>query len=207
MTRSVADALALAKTDPAPSALGVKDLDGDRWGSECLAFVRSLYGVAAKYPDAITAWRNATHKHRTTGDIPLGAPIWWGPTAHTSKYGHVAVYAGNGKCYSTDYGGRGHINLVSIASITNKRGGGYLGWSEDINGVRVIPAVPPKPKPTPNITAFRTADTRAQRRAAALRVIEGSGSVEAKAAARGWLDAIAQAEKCADELARLEVKP
>lgn len=202
MTRSPAEAIALAKTNPAPSVLGVKDLDGDRWGSECLAFVRSLYGVAAKYADAITAWRNAEHRH-TSSTIPLGAPIWWGPTAKTSRYGHVAVYAGDGRCYSTDYGGKGHINLVTVDSITTKRGGGFLGWSEDINGVRVLPKAP---KPTPNITAFRLAKTRSERRASALRVVNGTGSAAAKAAASDWLKADALMRESAAALIALEVK-
>lgn len=107
------------------------------WQNLCLQFVRSCFGVPARYPSAASAWEHATAKHHTTdaGSIPALVPVWWGGGSH--GYGHVALSTGHGLCFSTDIKQRGHVDHVPIALIHARWGLPLLGWSEDINGVTV----------------------------------------------------------------------
>jgi len=116
------------------------------YGGLCLQFVRTCYGIGAKYPSAISAWNNAKVKHRTssTSGIPLGAPIYFSG----SKYGHIAVYAGNGYMRTTN-SATNRIHTMTVASWV-RMGYKFLGWSEDLNGVRVIPQGGSKPSPKPS---------------------------------------------------------
>lgn len=110
----------------------------------CLKTVRSAYGVAPLYPDAETAWEEAEAKHRTSDPhkIPRGAPVFW----TNGRFGHVAVSAGGGMCWTTDYRRTGYVNMAPIAALAEWCGGRLVGWSEDVNGVTVY--TPPPPPPT-----------------------------------------------------------
>lgn len=103
------------------------------YGGLCLQFVRTCFGVGAKYPSAIAAWNGAQYKHQTssTSGIPVGAPIFFAG----SKYGHVAVYAGNGNMRTTN-SATNRIHTMTVASWV-RAGYHLLGWTEDINGVRI----------------------------------------------------------------------
>lgn len=111
------------------------------WFTYCLIFARSAFGVAAQYPDAATAWSQAAFKHGTAGTPPAAVPVWW--TGGTHGYGHVAVSAGNGYCYSTDILRHGKVDKVPITRINLSWGLTYKGWTEDINSVRVYTLPPP----------------------------------------------------------------
>ena len=123
---------------------------------ECLMRTRKLYDAPAigdfdgdRSADAEDGWKAAKHKHPTTtpGGVPAGVPVWWG--GGSSDHGHVAITAGGGMCWSTDIKREGRYDLVPIAEISRKWGLPLLGWTEDINGVRVYdpPATPPKENP------------------------------------------------------------
>ncbi|WP_248579889.1 hypothetical protein [Nocardioides sp. InS609-2] len=121
--------------------------------NECKQRVRELYGVPSDgSPDATRAWQRTKHRH-PIGDlkaIPPGALVWWtGGTPSGSApdgHGHVAPVAGNGMCWSTDIKRDGRFDLVSIASIAAAWPRLRLaGWSEDIDGVRVLTVEKPKP--------------------------------------------------------------
>lgn len=119
------------------------------WNALCLMFVRRCFNVAAKYPDARTAWANAKKKHKTSdpSSIPSGVPVFFDTT---SKWDHIVLSIGGGKCISTDALRKGKPDIVSIASLA-KSWGPLLGWSEDVNGVTVYkapakPVVPSFPK-------------------------------------------------------------
>lgn len=107
------------------------------YGNMCLQFVRVCYGIGARYPSAISAWNNATTKHTRSGTdlsgMPLGAPIFFAPNG--SPYGHVAVYAGNGMMRTTNSA----TNLIHTAQVSRWVASGYrlLGWTEDLNGVKI----------------------------------------------------------------------
>lgn len=99
---------------------------------ECLVYVREVFGVPAKYPTASAAWQNAI-QHTGTPPSNVAVPIWFS----WETDGHVAVWD-NGTIYSTT--AQGDKTFSSIASLTAFIGEGieYLGWSEDINNVRVV---------------------------------------------------------------------
>lgn len=120
----------------------------------CLVFVRTCYGIAAKYPSAATAWEAAEHKHRqsTAAGIPEGVPVFFSTPA--TKYGHVALHLGGGQ-FRTNYSAKGTV-------VTSKLGAGalagmtMLGWTEDVNGVRVYKAGTPAPAKTHTVKAGDT---------------------------------------------------
>lgn len=100
----------------------------------CLKQVRTCYGVGSLYPDAATAWRHT--KFRGSGPAPRGAILWW--TGGSDGHGHVALATGDGYCWSTDIRRPGWFNKVPISEIHQKWGLTYVGWSYDINNVRVL---------------------------------------------------------------------
>jgi hypothetical protein len=106
----------------------------------CLRYVRTAYGVAAKFPSATDAWRNAQQKHPVTRGIlvPRGAPVLW--TGGSRGFGHIAIATGNGNCWSTDAGGSGVVAKVNIDDLTARFNIDFEGWIEDINGVKVFDA-------------------------------------------------------------------
>lgn len=154
--------------------------------NECKMRTRLLYAVPSDgTPDATAAWHATDHKH-DIGDvdaIPRGALVWWlggTPTrSNPAGHGHVAICAGSGRVWSTDIKRPGRFDLVDIevisASWPRLR---LVGWSEDIDGVRVIAA----PRPL---------DGRLARARALLRVIAREGITPTRRArARRALDAL-----------------
>lgn len=117
------------------------------WERLCLKFVRSCYGIPAKYADAGKAWDNAKHKHPTRDpmSIPRGVPVFF-ETPGTAD--HIVLSLGNGLCLTNDWSAPGKISVARIADIA-ARWGQLLGWTEDLNGVPVYspPATPVPEKP------------------------------------------------------------
>lgn len=102
----------------------------------CLYYVQTWLGAPWSGPDALWAWRNARYK-RTSWPPPAGFPVFWGQDANTSRYGHIALSVGNGRVRSTDYPYRGRVGEASIATISRHFSRPYLGWTEDLGGVRI----------------------------------------------------------------------
>jgi hypothetical protein len=128
------------------------------WVGLCLKFSRMAAGAPGGVYDAHTGWARARYRH-TKGTPPRGAIVWW----HGGKHGHVAVSAGNGYVYSTDVVVHGQVRRCKISLIRQRWGQRYMGWSEDVNGVRIAGLspksvgggggkVPSKPKPRRKIT-------------------------------------------------------
>ncbi|HEX3613673.1 MAG TPA: hypothetical protein VHU88_18435 [Sporichthyaceae bacterium] len=110
------------------------------WAHMCLAFVRTAFKLPSNEGSAIGAWRAARHKHRGDRRPPAGVPVFW--SGGSSGAGHVAVSLGNGWIVSTDQPYTGHISKVRLSTIANDWGLNYLGWTEDLEGVRVYtPAI------------------------------------------------------------------
>lgn len=128
-----------------------QSLDGPayRFGM-CKMAVRQQYSVPSDgSPDAAAAWSRAKLRHPTSDPdvIPRGVPVWW--TGGSSGHGHVAISAGGGMCWSTDIRRTGYFDRVPIAHIREAWGLRLVGWSEDIDGVRVWSApLPPPVEPT-----------------------------------------------------------
>lgn len=120
----------------------------------CLSYVRSAFGVPAKYPSAISAWNHAAHRHSSAP--PRGVPVFFSG----GNYGHVAYSAGAGKVYSTDAPIRGRVGLVDIDWFHRNWNYTLLGWTEDINDVRVWVA-PVKPSFDASVVAAAARSSKA----------------------------------------------
>lgn len=117
---------------------------GTFWGvGYCLRFARTCAGAPGGVSNAYLAWMNAKRKH-ISGTPPKGAMVFWSGGA--KKYGHVAVSAGGGRCWSTDIDRPGKVDLVGIAELgarwPNLK---LIGWTEDINGTTISGLTPPPP--------------------------------------------------------------
>lgn len=111
--------------------------DDRTWKGLCGVFTRSAFQVGPKYPSAASMWEHADQRHPvTTGDdVPRGVPVFW--LGGSEGYGHAAVSAGGGLCWSTDWGGVGQVNLARIDQISTQWRLRLVGWSQDINDVPV----------------------------------------------------------------------
>lgn len=108
------------------------------WFGYCLAAIRLSYGdVPPRGGSAASAWRNAKIQHGPDVAAPVGVPQFW--TGGKKGYGHIALSCGDGTVWTTDTGGRGTITRQRQADVTRWLGRShtYVGWSEDLNGVRV----------------------------------------------------------------------
>ena len=144
---------------------------GPQYGKgQCMQRTRELFGAPAigDYDgdgdaDAEDGWKFAKFKHPFDGNysaVPRGVPFWW--SGGSNDNGHVAPTEGGGRCMSTDIVRTGYYDDVPLALIAQKWGLRPLGWTEDIDGVRVWtpPALPPASKETP--MANRWTRTRAR---------------------------------------------
>lgn len=102
-----------------------------QWHGLCLKFARTMLGIGPRYSSAIAAWNGAAGHHHGDADPAGGVPVFW----RVGRYGHVAISAGGGWCWSTDIKRRGQVDKVPIGYISKHWGAHYLGWSDQLNGV------------------------------------------------------------------------
>ncbi|MFN3004973.1 hypothetical protein [Mycolicibacterium wolinskyi] len=113
----------------------------------CLSYSRRAFGAPAVEPTAWDAWTKAKYRHEDRA-FPEGVahPVWFywknklpGDTV-AQEYGHVAVRKADGKIWSSPLSGVGRAWFNSVDDLVRAFGGGmrYVGWSEDISGVKVI---------------------------------------------------------------------
>ena len=115
---------------------------GDRMHAAgyCLQFTRENYPVSSYYASAIDAWNGANHRHPDDENPPVGVPVFYWSS---SPYRHVAIYVGNRQVVTTY---NDEIRLYSWDAMEGPFGE-YMGWTEDLNEVRVWS--PPAPEPEP----------------------------------------------------------
>jgi len=102
----------------------------------CLKTCRQAWGIAAKYPSAISAWNNTRNsdKNLCATEAPTGYPHFW----KGGKYGHVCLQSDKvGYVWSTDLPTRNRIGLIHIDVVNKKWGYKYLGWTKTLNGQRL----------------------------------------------------------------------
>lgn len=124
--------------------------DGAGW---CLRFTQSVYGLTGApfwHPSAWAAWRATEYKH--TGPLPnASVPVWfshygtYGDPPTYGNWGHVVAYVpGKGFLSSPAWlrpgQTRGQLWLSSIEEVERTFNAKYVGWSEDLNGTRIINA-------------------------------------------------------------------
>ena len=108
----------------------------------CLKYVRDTFGAPAIYGNATAAWNNCQFKHEDR-NFPIGCyvPIWF--SVKNVPEGHVALLCPDGSVYSSSspYSNTPvhHPSLDALISYYSKANPlTYLGWSEDINKLRVV---------------------------------------------------------------------
>lgn len=100
----------------------------------CLMTVRQWAGIASKYPDASTAWKNVKDKH-TDRNPPRGSAVYW--TGGSHGYGHIVAALGEQKIRSTDCTYAGQVSTTDLGWVERAWGLKYAGWSWEINGVTI----------------------------------------------------------------------
>jgi hypothetical protein len=109
----------------------------------CLKTCRLAYGIPAKYPSAIEAWKATKRKFDDPTLAPIGAAHFW----EIGKFGHIAVQAPKaGQVWSTDSPVSDRIGKVPLGWFAQKWGAKYLGWTDEVNGKRIELSDLPKTK-------------------------------------------------------------
>src|SRR5690606_1494868 len=103
-----------------------------KWVRQCFLYNGKV--VPGVHPTAIAAY-NATKKRHTGRKPPYGVPVWFEPSKNVAA-GHVAFSLGDGTVLTTN-SATNRIHRVKISTLEKSWGQPYLGWTEDINGVRI----------------------------------------------------------------------
>lgn len=101
------------------------------WEGWCLQFVRTMYGVPARYPSAKAAWEAVPAGARGRGAAPPGAIFFWA----VGQHGHCGIALGNEFVVSTDLVRKGKPDAHPIALAQKRWGARALGWTWRLNGV------------------------------------------------------------------------
>lgn len=130
--------------------LNTKDSPG--W---CLRHAGNSFDIKPRpYAYATLAWQGAKHKH--TDALPDAAvPVWftWEGTIDGvyKNWGDVAIWVPGKGVFGTPLRGGGNSNRIDATPEARAKAIGgnarYLGWSEDLNGVRLVEPLP-EPQPT-----------------------------------------------------------
>jgi len=119
-------------------------IDSRAWEGMCLAFVRTAYGIPAKYPSAISAWEHCPPSHRFPGGRPYHAPVGAALcfSGGAKSFGHIMIAARdfpNGKhaAWSNDLVVPGRIDKVRRNAPVTEWGEHYLGYITQVNGVNL----------------------------------------------------------------------
>ena len=120
------------------------------WKGWCQAGARVQFGAPAvwlsdgTYDTATKAWNRTKYKHRDR-NFPRGlaVPIWFG----WGTDGHVAVSLGDGRIRTTSFFNNGFDIYGSLDALMRAMPSlRFEGWSEDINGVKVVDLTGAPPK-------------------------------------------------------------
>jgi hypothetical protein len=105
----------------------------------CLSTVQEWLGGVHGIPWAEAAWNASRQKHRRDKNAPAGVPVYWHNPR--SKYGHIALSTGGGRCRSTDWPRANQVGEARIDEISRRWGLVYLGWAGDMAPAGDIPGV------------------------------------------------------------------
>lgn len=122
----------------------------------CLRFTQTVWGAPVRHATAWDAWEATEVKHSPAENIPgeVGVLAWfdhWGTYGgQYGQYGHVVSWIPGKGYLSSPTNGYGQKWLGSIEEVERAYNCTYVGWSEDINGLRVAVVNTPQPKPVNN---------------------------------------------------------
>lgn len=133
---------------------GVEDYAGF-----CLRFTQSVFGAPAQHNSAWEAWEATQYKHSVAEPLPDVAVILWmehygsyGEPPVYENWGHVVTFIPGQGFLSSPVGALGTYGqswFATIEQVEQTFNAKYVGWSEDINGLRVA-EVSSQPQPVPN---------------------------------------------------------
>lgn len=123
----------------------------------CLRFTQRVFQDKNTifYNSAWDAWNGAKYKHRDRNfQDDTAVPLWfahWGTYGNPPTYanwGHVVTRFPGGGLLSSPASGYGQQWFPSIESVERAFNAQYVGWTEDIGGLRVVrPSSAPNPAP------------------------------------------------------------
>lgn len=114
------------------------------WAGSCISFVTHSFNIPNLYGSAWDAWSNSIqHSNR---DFPesVSHPIWfshfgtYGEPPEFKNWGHTCVRFNDGRILSSPGSGYGQQWFTSIEQVESWFNCAFVGWSEDVNGVKVI---------------------------------------------------------------------
>lgn len=136
--------------------------DVQDYAGMCLQFAQTVFGAPAKYDSAWEAWNATQFKHDISENVPndISTLIWfehwgsYGDEGHEvyGNWGHVVTFV-SGRGYLSSPAGKlgtyGQSWFATISEVERAFNSKYVGWSEDINGLRVAEyAATPSPQPS-----------------------------------------------------------
>lgn len=125
----------------------------------CLGYVSDVLGIrSGQYRSAWHAWLGTRHKYGRNDPLPnVPVLLWfehWGayddgngpydgrPVGAVGNWGHVVLWVpANGLFYSSPtgpIGTTGHSTFKTISAVEATFNATYVGWSEDLAGVRFV---------------------------------------------------------------------
>ena len=112
----------------------------------CLKFAGDVFSLQNRpYDYATQAWNATKYKHQTDVMPDVAVPVWFTWTGTIDKvkqnWGDVAVWVpGVGVIGSPLKGKTGQHRCANVYERAKAIGGGaqYLGWSEDLNDIRLV---------------------------------------------------------------------
>lgn len=130
----------MART-PAQAVLAAKRTNSYSPSGMCQQFTRVCFAIGGGFGSARAAWQGAMKRHPVSrgSQVPAGVPVYW--LGGSRGYGHAAVSLGNGLCRSTDWPRSRQVGTARIDDISRQWNMSLVGWTEDINGVK-IPGIP-----------------------------------------------------------------
>lgn len=105
-----------------------------------LAHIQKAFGAPIQHTFAWHAWLDCEHTHNALTELPSAyVPVWFYTTIERTDtpLGHVMVWDPiSEKLWGTPRSGYGK-QWYTFGDIVNAKTH-YVGWSEDINGLRVV---------------------------------------------------------------------
>lgn len=113
----------------------------ERWSKQgktnvkglCLKTCREAWGIPAKYPSAIVAWRNTPKKYKFKDPkcAPIGAVHYY----RGGRFGHIVIQSEKkNRVWGTDLPVSNKIGFHTRNLPVKRWGYKYLGWSSWLNG-------------------------------------------------------------------------
>lgn len=106
---------------------------------DCLKYADNVAGLAGGEQTAHLGWLNTQFPHEDAIPTDVAVPCWFDYFSGPDNLGHVVWSVPGQGFYSSPYNKpSGHNVLNSIAQIEQLYSCKYVGWSEDISGLKVV---------------------------------------------------------------------